>query len=142
MVIAANKAQVSMEYLSVMGISLLLIMPMIIIFYQQSASLQDDITAAQIERIGQELMNAAENVYYLGPPSQQELTIYLPTHYQSGSVGGQEMNFTYTLSELTLTYPVATSLPLNLSGTLPAHPGKYYLLVKATENGVSISEQS
>lgn len=131
-----------MEYLAVVGISFFLIIPMIIIFFDQSNALKDDITAIQIEKIGLEIMDAAEEVYYLGPPSTKYLTVYLPAGVEAITISSQEITFSYQLGSALLDYPLGTGLPLNLSGTMSVHPGQHHVTVQAQDDGVAISDSS
>ena len=138
----SRRAQISMEYLTVVGISLFLLMPMIIIFYQQSGGLTDDINAAQLEKIGLELMDAAEEVYYLGPPTQKFMVIYLPQHINNIVISQQELLFNYSVTGGTRIYSLGTNIPLNLSGTLKTFQGQHRISVQAQANGVNISDAS
>ena len=137
-----KKAQVSMEYLAVIGISLFLIMPMVIIFYERSGSLQDDVNAAQLEKIGLDIIDAAEEAYYLGPPTQKSLDINLPQGIQAVTIGAEDVTFDYTTLQGTSSLSLTSKLPLNMSGTINTHPGPQTLIIKAHKNGISINESS
>lgn len=131
-----------MEYLLVVGLSMLLIIPTIAIFATQSISLREDIASAQVERIGQELLGSAEEVYYLGPPTQKEVIITLPEGVTNISIDGQEIVFQYHYDGGIFTYPLYSELPLNLSGNITRFQGLHTITVKAEETGIVISEGS
>lgn len=124
----------------VVGLSFLLIIPMVIVFYNHSGALNDDINIAQIERVSQELIAAAEEVYYQGPPSQQRITIFLPQGLQEAQVQPQLLLFIYTTSTGDYTYDYSSNIPLNLTGDIKDHPGRHELIIKATTNSVTITE--
>ncbi len=127
-----------MEYLAVIGLSLLFIMPMIVIFFDQTNSLQEEIDYAHIEKIQTVLIDAAEEIYYIGPPSQKQLDIYFPEHIKSVLVQDQEIQISIeSLSTPLIQY---TQLPLNLTGSISTHAGIHHVTVTATDTGVTISE--
>ena len=113
---------------------------MIIVFYNHSGALNDDINIAQIERVSQELIAAAEEIYYQGPPSQQKLTIFLPQGLQTAQIQQQAILFTYTTTSGDYTYDYSTPLPLNLTGDIKDHPGRHELIIKATTTSITINE--
>ena len=137
-----RRAQISLEYLSIVGLSFLLLIPMIIIFYEQSGSLKDEIDAAQIEKAALELIGAAEEVYYLGEPSQKHLSLYFPASVESVTVEDDHLLITYATISGTADYTTYTPLPLNLSGVIDAYPGQHRLLVQAHDEGITIIEAS
>jgi uncharacterized protein (UPF0333 family) len=72
------KAQVSMEFLLVVGFAFLMTVPLIVIFYQQSQSINTEVSATQIDKVGSEVRDAADEVYYLGSPSKKSISIFMP----------------------------------------------------------------
>ena len=131
-----------MEYLVVIGLSLLLITPMVIIFYQQSMSLEDDIITAQLSQIGALIIDAAEETYYLGAPTQQLITIHLPRGVKNITIHPEEVFFEYDAPGRAATLSTATRLPLNMSGDLRTYPGRHAIIIKATAHGITIHEQA
>ncbi len=136
----SKKAQVSMEYLAVIGISLFLIMPMVVIYFQQSTSLSDDIHSAQIHKIAQELIDASEEVYYLGAPSTKQLLIHLPQGIEAITLIDDTIFVDYRTGQGALTLSAYSNLALNLTGTIPINKGTHRLNVRARTNDIQISE--
>jgi hypothetical protein len=137
-----NKAQVSLEYLSVIGISLLMIIPLLLLFAHQSVSYQDDVNIAHLETVAGELMKASEEVFYLGPPTQKQLRLYFPDRLESIVIEEQAIVFTLHYSGSTITYPVTSNLPLNLHGTIDSRGGLHIITVTALPTGVHLQESS
>lgn len=135
-----KKGQVSLEYIFVIGLSLVLLLPMVVVFYTQSTRLQEDIDLAQAEKIVLELRDAAEEVYYFGAPSQQQIDIYFPEHVRNITITADSINLYYQ----TLEAPIyaESDAPLNMTGTLKSYPGLHRITVTAGEDGVIISEQT
>lgn len=131
-----------MEYLAVMGLSLLLVIPMVVIYYEQSSSLSDDINAARLQKIAQETIDAAEEVYYLGAPTTKTLTIHMPRNVQAITIQDASIVIEYTTTYGQSSYIASSELALNLTGTLQTHEGPHRVSVKAGENNIQISESS
>jgi len=73
-----NKAQASMEYLLVAGLIILVILPSIYIFYSYSHRSNVEISQSQLNKVGRGIVDAAEEVYYLGEPSKTTLELTMP----------------------------------------------------------------
>ncbi len=72
------RAQASMEYLMVAGLVLLVILPSIYLFYRYSHSSEKEIAKSQIDNMGKKIIDAAEDVYYLGGQSKTTLDLTIP----------------------------------------------------------------
>jgi len=126
-----------MEYLAVVGISLFLIIPMIVAFYHQSASIEEDIRIAQLEKATRELIDAAEEVYYLGPPSQKKLILHLPPGVNNATLQGDTIALTYDEDKK----HYATAEPdLNLTGTLSTAQGRHDVTITARQDTVEVND--
>ena len=73
-----RKAQASMEYLLVAGLIMLVILPSIYIFYSYSHRSNEEIAQSQVNRFGTQIIDAAEEIYYLGGPSKTTLDLTMP----------------------------------------------------------------
>lgn len=72
------KAQVSIEYLMVIGLLLTVMLPATYYFYQYSESSSDQISSAQIETFGRAIAINAAGVYRAGEPSRMTIQGRLP----------------------------------------------------------------
>ncbi len=72
------KAQISTEYLIILGVAIAAILPAGYFFYQYSATSNDQTTRSQIETIGNEILVNAESVYGLAEGSLVSLDIKYP----------------------------------------------------------------
>lgn len=133
-----NKAQVSLEFLMVMGFAFLMIIPLTIIFYQQSATIDQEITAGQVDKVASEIRDAADEVFYLGAPSKKTVTVYLSEGVQSISISGSRIVF--TVSSPGGDYEVVKWSAGNVSGSIQAHKGIHVVTVEAFDTYVSISD--
>jgi hypothetical protein len=73
-----KQGQGAFEYILVVGIAMLLIVPGVILFYNYSLKSNDEVMRSQINMIGNDIMDAAEKVYYIGEYSWQSLKIDIP----------------------------------------------------------------
>ena len=89
-----NKAQASMEYLLVVGLVILVILPSIYIFYSYSHRSNQEIAQSQVNRFGTQIIDAAEEVYYLGGPSKTTLDLTMPEGVKRMEIwGNRELVF-------------------------------------------------
>lgn len=72
------KAQVSMEYVIVVFIVALLIIPAVYLIYSFSKSSETELRQIQINKVGNEIVRTAEKVYYQGAPSRIVLEESMP----------------------------------------------------------------
>lgn len=92
-----------MEYFMVASFVMLLTIPLVIIFAQQSSSFNTEVTLSQSNKAAQKIIDAANTVYYLGPPSKRTITVYVPQGVKNFTVLNQtievntENGFSYIL---------------------------------------------
>jgi hypothetical protein len=77
-VFSSRKAQAAMEYLMIAGIAFMIIVPMMYVLYQYTSDLNKDITDSKIGKIGTDISNTAEQIFYLGEPSRTTLRFDMP----------------------------------------------------------------
>lgn len=132
-------AQVAMEYLIVFSMAFFMIIPLIIIFNTQTNNMEDDIEAAQLTKLTAELIDAAEEVYFLGTPSQKQLTINFPTSILNITI--ENNGIVVYVERGGEVYPVYQDTLVNLTGTLRNSPGQRYVKIVAQENEVLITDE-
>ena len=75
-----------MEYLLVVAIVLLILLPGIFLFYSQSQRTNADLGVKQLQKIGHDIVDNAEIVYRLGPPSRLVLKESFPDNLANLSI--------------------------------------------------------
>ncbi|MFP4118501.1 MAG: hypothetical protein ACLFTH_00420 [Candidatus Woesearchaeota archaeon] len=94
-----KKGQSSIEYLFIVAIALLLIVPGTALFYQYSRNSQESLQHSQIFKIGSELVETGEMIYSVGENSWQTVEISFPDAVKSMTVysepGVNELEITY-----------------------------------------------
>ncbi|NQU98680.1 hypothetical protein HQ533_04385 [Candidatus Woesearchaeota archaeon] len=132
-----KKGQVSLEFLMITAFAFLLIIPVMLLFLTEAQGLDEDITSAQLNKLAEELVDAIDNVYYLGEPTTKTLEIYVPKHIEL--VTFIDNRTIYEVDTGTFAYNftrfVATN---NVSGTLNTNPGRHSIKISAVGDGVTI----
>ena len=127
-----------MEFLLVMGFAFLMTIPLLVIFYQQSETLDTDITASQVDKVASEIRDAADEVYYLGTPSKKTLTLYMPDGIQNVSLRNNSMIF--LVDSAGGDFELVKWTVANLTGSIDARRGIHRISVEAFDTFVSISD--
>ena len=92
----SNKAQGSVEYLSIVGIALLLLIPATILFTNYARNTNDEVVANQIALIGNSILGKAEEMYVLGAGSWTTEEIIMPESLAESVISGnQDLVFRY-----------------------------------------------
>ncbi|MDD5086151.1 MAG: hypothetical protein PHV16_00175 [Candidatus Nanoarchaeia archaeon] len=73
-----KRGQAAVEYLLVGALLVLVILPTIYFFYSYSHSSQEEIKKGQITKVGNDLVDITEQVYYLGYPSKVTVESTMP----------------------------------------------------------------
>lgn len=133
------KAQVSMEYLIIFTIAFAMTLPLIVIYIKQTGNVQADVTYAQIYKTANKIGDYAEQVYYMGEPSQRTLTIGFPSGINSVTLSDNLIIFNVTTTEMT--YDVVKEISANVTGTIKTFEGQHILVFKAESNFVNITEK-
>jgi hypothetical protein len=116
------KAQVSVEYLMVLGSLLFMALPAGYLFYHYSDSTQDQLSYAQLEVFADTLVNTAARVYYMGEPSRLTIEGHLPDNIDrinfttDWANGGSQIIF-YSTSKSGKKYEYIYKSKINLNGS-------------------------
>jgi len=73
-----KKAQAAIEYLLVGAMVTLVILPTMYIFYGYSQRSNEEIRQSQLNKVGTDIVDVAEQVYYLGEPSKVTIDAAMP----------------------------------------------------------------
>ena len=123
------KGQSSLEFLMIMGVAMMMILPLIVVFFQQSENLNTEITDSQADKIASEIRDAADEVFYLGAPSKKTISVYMPENVVSAQLS--ENKIILTIDSADGDYEIVKWTAANLSGTLYDHSGIHVISVEA-----------
>ncbi len=131
------RAQVSVEYMLIMGFAALMTLPLLLIYYTYSAESSDSVAASQALQIARKIVDSSESVYYLGKPSQTTLKVNFPDKIDSTNLSNREVVFKIkTKNGITDIVQVSS---VNMSGSLPTTQGIHIITIKAEEGYVQIT---
>lgn len=134
------KAQISLEYMIIIGFALIITLPLLVIFFSNSSELTENVNTHQAKKIVREVVSAAEKVYYLGEPSQAVVRINMPGGVEDVIIRNKEfllkVQFRTSITDI---YEVSS---VNLTGSISSTSGIKNILVQAHEDFVNITEIS
>lgn len=135
---AKKEAQISVEYMVIIGFATIITIPLIIIYYTFTQQSNEEITSSQISQIVKKIVDAAESVYYIGEPSQTTLRVNIPDGIVLANLSsGKEVVFRVRSGAGEADIVQTTSV--NITGNLPTRQGNYLVTVKAMPNYVNVS---
>jgi len=130
-------AQVSVEYLIVIGFATMMTIPLLLIYYTYTSDTNDSIATTQALQIARKIVDASESVYYMGKPSQTTLKVSFPDQIYSINLSNYEVVF--KMKTKTGVADIVQVSSANMSGSLPTSRGLHLLTLVAQDNYVQIS---
>ena len=130
-----KKAQVSAEYLMIVGIIFIAVITLFVYAMKES---NDAVRINEAREFTDTLAKTADMVYALGPGSQDYVQAALPSSVESISISGNEISLKMRIFGGTSDVFSETKAVVN--GSLSTAKGNHYVLVKAMENAVQIEE--
>ena len=130
-------SQVSMEYLFVIGFSTLMIIPLLIIYYNYSNEASDSVATAQALQVARKIVDSAESVYYLGKPSQTTIKVSFPDKISNATLSDKEVFFKIKVKGGLSDVVFPSSV--NITGTLPTSQGIHIITLKAETSYVQLT---
>ncbi len=139
-----KEAQVSVEYMFLIGFATIITIPLIIIYQTFNQESSDEISSAQIDQIAKKIVDAAESVYYLGEPSQTTLRANIPGNVvavdlEKGSLETGYYEVIFNISTKSGIVEIVQNSVVNITGSLPINKGTYIITVKAMSGHVEVS---
>ncbi len=132
------KAQVSTEYLIMVGFALLLTVPTVIIFFTQSTQNVEQVNSIQARQIARKIVDNAEKIYYLGEPSVTTIKVAMPRGIDSIKISRRELVFNLKDSSGIVNSVVEVS-SINLTGNLSPSSGIQTIRIANIGEVVNIS---
>jgi len=132
-----KNAQVSVEYVMIIGFALLITIPLILIFYEYTRTTNDQVISSQVDQIARKITDNAESVYYLGEPSKTRIKVYMPENVEEAIISNKEVTFRVkTQSGIT---DISHISSVNLSGDIAITPGIHYISIESKGDYVWLS---
>jgi len=111
-----KKAQISFEYMILMGFLVFIVILILGIALLYASSIRDRIKLAQLNNFANKVVSTAETVFYAGEPSRATITGYLPDNVNGISIEEDTLIFTIQTSSGVSTIPFTLNVPSVLEG--------------------------
>ncbi len=138
-----SKSQIGVEYIMVVGIATVLITSILIISYYYNRQIEDNVNLNQIEGMARTIIDNAEQVYFLGPPSKTTIKVFVPDKVEQITFYDKELLIRVrTGSGVTdLAYTSSVSITNSLQPSkLSKAPGLRYVTIESRPGYVFITD--
>jgi uncharacterized protein (UPF0333 family) len=133
-----KEAQISVEYMFIIGFVTVVVVPLIVIYHTFTQESSEEISSSQIIQVAKKVVDAAESVYYLGEPSQTTLKVSIPDNIVSVNLSaGYEVVF--KMKTKSGKSDIVQNSKVNITGSLPVNEGIYTVTVRAVSDHVEVS---
>lgn len=125
------KAQMAMEYLMVIGFSLLLIIPIITLVYQHYDENRTSIHQEHLQELARELKYQAEKIHYQGAPSRTTVEASLPPGVKEVIIVNKTIEFRMENNDVS----IYADTRVNVTGNIKTFSGPHIITLQAYDNG-------
>ena len=130
------KAQVSVEYLVILGVSFLILIPFFLYGNQSMVAARDNLRVSMVKNAVEKIGQSADWVYSQGSPAKVTVMVYIPEQVEAVSIHNHEINFRVrTTAGVTDVFYITKG---NVSGNIPNSQGYYNVFVVANDSLVWI----
>jgi uncharacterized protein (UPF0333 family) len=133
-----KRGQVSFEYLAVFAFALLLTIPLIILYIDQSNSIKTDTANAQAYRVVSKISDSADEVYYQGVPAKKTIRIAFPEGVEEININGSYIEFEINIDGKDYYIGKESHSPLN--GTLRRFSGDHTITFTARDSDIFMED--
>ena len=113
-----------------------LIVGVIVIAYMHASSFSEQVTNSQAQKIGNQVIDAVNAVFYQGPPAKRTITVYFPDNIKNVTVENQSIVFTLSTSAGYSEY--AISAATNMTGSIRNFAGLHVMTLEAYDAGTTV----
>ena len=130
--------QVSMEYMIVVGFSILMIIPIVAIYGAEKNNISDRVNERQAATIARKITDSAETVYYFGKPTKTTIKVYMPHNVKNIVIGNNYISMIVMIGGTLVEIPPSYSA-VNLTGNVTPRTGIQFIEITADDYAVNIS---
>ncbi len=132
------RAQAAMEYMLMVGLAILIVVPLWFYVNDQVGKTQEEMQLTYARVAVNKIRDAADAVYIQGPPARTYLELNFPDNIRATSVGSREILMKMaTPGGLTDVYAVTIG---EVQGSLTTRAGLVRVLVKSEGSYVNVTE--
>ncbi|MEM5790677.1 MAG: hypothetical protein QXP77_01350 [Candidatus Aenigmatarchaeota archaeon] len=129
------KTQASLEYLIIVSIAFLILIPAILYANSMLLSSKNELRNKLGESVVERLAENSDWVYSLGSPSRIKINIYVPEFVEYINISNHKISLKFKDSP----DPIFKITKANVTGYIPSEEGYYNVLIMAEQNFVNIS---
>ncbi len=134
-----KRGQLSIEYLVLVGFTVSMLTVLILVQYQHNEEQNLVVVSNQADKITRSLVDAAEEIYYLGTPARTTIKTYMPTNIERILIVNHTIMFQMRTSHGLTDIEKYSSV--NITGNISTSSGIKYIKVLAQPNSVCILEE-
>ncbi len=131
------KAQVAFEYIVIVGMVLLFLIPLWAYISGVHTSTSNHIFISYAQSAASRLASHADLVYSQGPPAKIRSTVYMPPRVSSAELINKTVLISLSIAGTTTDVTAVSTA--TMVGTLPTTEGNYQVSVEAVGNYVNIT---
>jgi len=132
-----KKAQVSFEYIVIMGFVTIVIIMILGISLIYSSGIKDRIKMIQVNNFGNKIVSSAESVFYSGEPSKITIKTYLPENIETIVISNNNIIISLYLS--TGFTKIAFQSEVPIEGIITPSYGLKNVEISSDENKININ---
>jgi hypothetical protein len=146
-----KRSQASFDYLVIVGIAMVLIIPTFYLFYTHSREASTQIASSRMDMVGSELLKQSKTIYYTGKNAKTTVEFELPDNLVNFTVENNsvatEMVMTTSISGVNQSLVFFTDIPIFLGNctelfpfntTTFYNPGKKRVVVESCGSNVTL----
>ena len=133
-----KRGQSSLEYLIIVGFTITILTVLILIYFQFNQEETILVVTSQVDRIARELVDASEEVFFLGEPTRTTIKVYLPENVEDIIIDGHNIVFKVRTGKYISDIERHSSV--NITGNISKNRGIKYIRVMSIGNEVCILE--
>ncbi|MBU0530687.1 MAG: hypothetical protein ABIH52_01045 [Candidatus Aenigmatarchaeota archaeon] len=130
-----RKGQVAMEYMLIIGIVMLFIIPVWSYMTTVHRDTSNEIYSTYAENAARKIVDTADLVYSQGPPASVNTVVYIPRYVQWINITNKTVSIRMDTGQI---QDISHFGIADLNGTLPISEGNYVIHVEAVGNYVQI----
>ena len=130
--------QSAMEYVMITGFVMLILFGILVVAYSQTAAFSRDVSQSQVQKVGNEIADGANAVYYAGPPAKKTVTLYFPDLINNITIANQSI--TFNMQSEGGHYEYSVSAATNMTGALRPFAGLHMITLRAQAGIVNITD--
>ena len=132
-----KRAQISIEYMIVVGFTTLVLASLISLAYFYSSETKNEININQIDKAARKIIDKSTTVYYAGSPAKTTLDITFPAGIKSITINPNELIFIVEVHGIDNT--LAYTSKATIQGAISESAGLKHIVIEAKDGYVQIS---